>query len=404
MSIPTPSAPIADHADRRNLRFTRLYYFLFYGGSGFMTPFLSLFYVQQGLSGTQIGWVTSIGAAVTLVAAPIWAHRNAHWRNPRGMLQLFLVLTALSFLWISQQTLFWGIAVGAIFRALVGAGISPLSDSLALTITRITRAGFGSIRVWGSAGWTVFVLMSGALVQQTGLRTSLLGAFVITSLAALILFPIGSENFSVKKMQDEIEPRFRVVIAGLARNRTMIGLAVMIVFVGVAGSGVGQFENVYLRQLGAPDTLIAVIGMLSAVVEIPCMFLADRLTSRRGPYTLLMLSMLAFLGVRLGVLLVPTIPVFIGTELASGVAFSFYTVGLVRFISEQTTPHETRTVLALFNITLVNLINIVSAPFAGMVFDAFGARWVYLIAVIGYFLAWGSLYISRPRTATQIGA
>src|SRR5579859_1643242 len=103
----TPAANL----DRYDLRRTRAYYFLFYAGTGFMSPFLNLFYVQQGLNGTQIGWITSLGAFITLIAAPFWAHRNARWDNPRGVLQLFLMLTAVAYFLLSQQYLFSGIAL-----------------------------------------------------------------------------------------------------------------------------------------------------------------------------------------------------------------------------------------------------------------------------------------------------
>src|SRR5437762_1883385 len=109
--------------DRNDLRLTRLYYFLFYGGSGFLSPFLNLFLIQQGLDGTQIGWATAIFSAVTLLAAPFWTNRNTRWCNPRGILQLFLVLTALSYLWLTWQMLFWGVALVFVVRALVSAGI-----------------------------------------------------------------------------------------------------------------------------------------------------------------------------------------------------------------------------------------------------------------------------------------
>jgi MFS family permease len=386
--------------DRRDLRLTRAYYFLFYGGSGFMSPFLSLFYVQQGLTGTQIGWATSIFALVTLIAAPFWTNRNTHWRSPRGILQLFLILTALSYLWLSQQTFFWGVAAVSIFRALVSAGISPLSDSLALTVTKATQAGFGSIRVWGSFGWMVCVLVSGWTVEQAGLKFSLIGACFITVLAALILYPIEPHNFTVK-VQEQKPPNFRLVLNRLLHNGPMLGVAAMIVIIGVGNSGILQFEYVYLQQLGADKGLIGIAGMLSSAVEIPCMLWADRLATRYGAYRLLLAAMLIYVGLRVSVLLVPTIFMIMVMRALMGFAFSFFTVGLIRFIGEQTTPHETRTVLALYTITLTNLVSIVSSPVAGVLFDQFGARLLYLVAATGYFLAWAGLYLTRPLTQTH---
>ena len=99
-------------------------------------------------------------------------------------------------------------------------------------------------------------------------------------------------------------------------------------------------------------------------------------------------------------LLLPSIVAISLSRAMQGFCFSFYTVALTRFIAEQSTPAETRTTLALYTVTITNLVSIVSAPLAGAAFDAFGARWLYVIAAAGYGLAWLSLTISgRTKTA-----
>src|SRR5262249_12333687 len=140
--------------------------------------------------------------------------------------------------------------------------------------------------------------------------------------------------------------------------------------------------------------------MLSSVVEIPCMFWADRLVSRRGAYPVMLVSMLIYTGLRLSVLFVPAIFTILATRALQGFAFSFYTVAVVRFIGEQTTPHETRTVMALYTTTLTNLVGIIGSPLTGMVFDSYGTRPLYIIAAGGYFLAWVCLYFVRQSAAS----
>src|SRR5260221_9728851 len=98
-------------SSRHDLWPTRLYFLLLYASLGSISPFLNLFYVHLGLTGTQIGTVAAIASVVTLLAAPFWANRNDRWRSPRRVLQLFLFLTALALLALSQQTLFWGIVL-----------------------------------------------------------------------------------------------------------------------------------------------------------------------------------------------------------------------------------------------------------------------------------------------------
>src|SRR3954452_8983607 len=89
---------------RRDLRLTRFYYLLFFGGNGFMSPFLNIYYVKLGLSGAEVGIITAVAAAVTLVAAPYWASKNESWKNPRAILQAFMVAGSLGYLLLTQQT------------------------------------------------------------------------------------------------------------------------------------------------------------------------------------------------------------------------------------------------------------------------------------------------------------
>ena len=48
----------------------RLYYLLFFGGLGFLFPFLNLFYRRQGLTGTDIGLLGSLAASGGIGGGP----------------------------------------------------------------------------------------------------------------------------------------------------------------------------------------------------------------------------------------------------------------------------------------------------------------------------------------------
>jgi MFS family permease len=380
---------------RRDLWLARLYYFTAMGGTGFIAPYLNLFFVRVGLSGTDIGLVAAVGSVAALVAAPVWASRSRTWRHPRAMLQLALTLVALSYLWLNAQRLFWGIALVMALRALVGSGISPLSDSLALAVTGANKTGFGSVRIWASLGWIFSVLVSGWLIERTGFVAAFIGQCLIIITGVFVLFPMGTQYWqdgsTGKKTTD-----LRVVIRDLLTNRPMVGLGLMLAVIGIGNSGVGQFETVYLSQLGAQDSLLGVAGMLSAVVEVPCMLWADRLSRRHGPHRLLLAAMWMTALLRGMVLVFPSVLTIMAERALGGISFSFYAVSLVNFIGEQTAPDQTGTALALCNVTLVSLIGVIGSPLAGTAFDAVGARWLYAIAAVGYLIGWLCLRLNRP--------
>ena len=397
----------------RSLRLTRLYYFTFLGGSGFIMPYLNLFYARLGLSGTQIGWVAAAAALVALVAAPLWASRARRSRSPRRFLQGALLLVAAGYLWLSRQTTFAAILLVTAARTLVGAGIGPQSDALALQVTRRADAGFGSVRVWASIGWIFSVLAGGWLAQQVGIQASFWGVTLVTLLAIVLVGLIDIDSFipSVPNGERRLPlleaneappiplPGIRQAVDFLLHSPAMLGVALMMFVIGIANSGVLQFETIYLDSLGASESLLGVAGVLGAVVEVPCMLWADSLVRRRGPHLLLMLAMPMNIALRGIIFLLPGVSTIMLVRAMGGVSFSFYTVALVKFISQQSEAagagQMTGTLLALYTVTLTSLIGIIASPLAGFLFDHLGARGLYPIAALGYLLGWLILWLTR---------
>ena len=145
----------------RNLFFARAYYFAFMGGWGFILPFINLFYVSLGLSGTQIGTIGSVSSVVGLIVSPILVSEIKKRPQARGILQTSLILGAIGYFFLGQQTIFLTIIVIVFLQSLVGAGIMPASDAMAVHVSGEAGTGYGSVRVWASAGWIITVLTSG---------------------------------------------------------------------------------------------------------------------------------------------------------------------------------------------------------------------------------------------------
>src|SRR5215208_1920114 len=162
----------------KDLFFARAYYFAFMGGWGFILPFTNLFYVSLGLSGTQIGMIGSLSAIVGLIVSPIVVTEIKKLPQARTFLQFSLVLGALGYFLLGQQSIFTFILVIIFFHTVITAGIMPTSDSMAVTVSQGAGTGYGSVRVWASVGWIITVLSSGWLVQRLGFGAGFAGVSV----------------------------------------------------------------------------------------------------------------------------------------------------------------------------------------------------------------------------------
>ncbi len=381
---------------RRDLWMVRMYYFTMVGGGGFVGPFLNIFLASQGLDGVKIGLVTAIGSVVGLIAAPLWTRFSAQHRQPLRLLQAALILFALVTIVLSSQSVFFWLSFFYAFRILVGAGISPISDSMALHVTEALQTGFGSVRVWGSFGWAVIVLFTGWLNQNTSLRSGFYGFGIAMAASALLLTQVRASPAAAPRFARLAAVSLRDAAQRIWHNRPLIGLGIMLVIIGLANTGVAQFENIYLTQLGAGAGLVGVASMVSSVVEIPGMLYADRMVRRHNPARILVVALSLNCVLRAAVFLFPGVATIIAAKAAGGIAFSFYTVALIKYVGERTLPHETATALAIFTVTLPGLISISAAPISGYFFDLAGARWLYAAASLGYILGGLALRAAQP--------
>jgi PPP family 3-phenylpropionic acid transporter len=383
----------------RDLIFARAYYFSFMGGWGFILPFINLFYVSLGLKGAQIGTIGSVSAIVGLIVSPIIVNGIKKRPQARGILQASLLLAAICYFLLGQQTAFPAIIVIVLFQSLVGAGIMPASDAMAVHVSEEAGTGYGSVRVWASVGWILVVPISGWLIERFGFEAGFLGVSMMWLTGALFTVPIRPRYFVSAKLAGQPTSSLSTAFRQITRDRTLLGYAVAVVFMGFLNNGVLQFENVFLAELGASKQLISIAGILSAVVELPFMIYADRYVRRAGAHRVMLFAISMLFFQRAAVLLLPSIATIMIVRFIGGVSFSFMTIASVFLISSRTDPGETGTVLAIYTVTLAGLVSMLSAPVSGAIFDAIGARWLYALAATGYAIGLLSLWITRPDKA-----
>jgi MFS transporter, PPP family, 3-phenylpropionic acid transporter len=383
----------------RDLRLIRLYYLFWLGGGGFLFPYIPLFYKQQGLTGTEIGLLSTVGWGVALLAAPLWARRGDNVRNPRPLIQLGLLSSALLMFWLSQQTLFLWMAAIIALNSLINSASDPLSTSQALAITNNQKSGFGSIRVWGSIGWVIMTPLCGWLIERLGLISSFAGYAICSVLSALVLLFITT-NPPAKQADTAPAPRMDKVIAQLSRDRSMVGLAIALFIFWLANYGATQFESIYLKQLQASTFVIGLVNTTSAVIEIGAMFWADRLVRRHGAGRILGVAMLVYAVAKLIVLASPTIPAIFAMRALNGIYYSMFVVASIAYAAEGAPQGQGSTVMAFYFITLQGLTQLVAGPLGGAAFDTFGAYWLFAIALGGGLLSWLVLRLTeRPWPA-----
>ena len=387
---------------RSPLSIIRIYFFLWFAGSSFLSPYLPIFYQGRGLSGFQIGLLSSIGFAVGILAAPQWGRWADRMSAPQRLLQLAIPLSIASYLFLSRQTMFLPIVGIVILNSIFSAAQEPASAALAMRATRSTGSGFGSVRVWGSLGWSLLVWVAGWWIQNTTIQAAFYGfaASMMAGWFVLWLLKPGSPPRLAEKASPPAILSGSASAAGSSRHRPIPALLATVLMLWIAVAGVRQFETLYFKSLGAGTDLIGFTAMLSALVELPGMFASDSLTRRFGAHRVLIAGMFLDGLVRGVVLVWPSIPVLIAVRMVVGISFSMTTVGMVAYVQEYV-PHDQQTrAVALYTVVIRNIVYLFSNPVNGAIFDAFGGYWLYAIALVGNLLGGMILLLARsPKPA-----
>jgi PPP family 3-phenylpropionic acid transporter len=271
-----------------------------------------------------------------------------------------------------------------------------MSDSMAVTVSKESGIGYGSVRTFGSLGWIIALLSSGWLIARFGYIAGFVGVFGMWIAAAGVILPMRPHYFTSQQILNQPKNNLRTAIQVVLNDRVLFGFAIALIVIGFLNNGVLQFENVFLSDLGASKQLISVAGIMGAIVELPFMIYADRFARRMGVHRLMLISLSMYFFLRMIVLLLPSIVTIMAVRFIGGVAFSFYTVCFIGLISSRTKTSETGTILALYTVTIAGLVNIVAAPISGAIFDVIGPRWLYALSAAGYVIGVFCLWWVRP--------
>ncbi len=168
------------------------WYFAFFGALGMFLPYFSLWLVAHGLSATEATRVLALMPLLSLVVPPV-SGLVADARRARGWLLRGMSLGAFvafaGFFAAHARLAIW--AATALY-AFVRAPPIALADAATLDHVRRHGGSYGRIRLWGSLGFFVAVVATGALVERVGIDAILVASTVALGACAAIAFAMPS--------------------------------------------------------------------------------------------------------------------------------------------------------------------------------------------------------------------
>lgn len=365
----------------------RALYFLYYGSSASWFPFFNIYLQQLGLSGLQIGALSALRPAVSVIGQPLWGGIADLWGRRKTLIlsTLLAALATLGFVWTGR---FWIIAAWMVVYAFVANPVGSLIDSLVLDhLDRNPKASYGPLRMWGAVGWAVLSYIVGRAIAGRDLRLT----FVFSAGLMLLGFALVLRATCRAQEARPLTSRWRD-LCPLMRNRKLLVFLALVVLSQIGASCLFSFYSIYMSELGASSQVIGLAYGIQGISELPLYLVASKIIKRLGVGRTITITFFLSAARALLYSAISQPAWALAVQTMHG-TFSLFLVAAVQYVNQRVPGQWRATGQSLFWTAYFGLGSILGNVGAGLLYDRVGIRAMFgingvLVLIVAVFAVW----------------
>lgn len=353
----------------------------YFGSIGLFNPYAPLWFAHLGYSTFAIGAFAALQSWTRIVAPYGWGWLADHGGRRITLLRIAAVacLLAAAALWPVRDA--GAIALGAVIAALflANGAFTPIAETLILRHLHdggaLDARRYGRVRLWGSVGFLVAVLASGALLQATGI-----GAFPLLTCAVVALLVVAT--FRLPRPAEPPGPvHERAPIGPVLRRAAVRWFFASVMLTVLAHSSLYAFFSLYLVESGHGKAAVGVMWAISVVAEVAFFALAGRRFTRIDPHHWLVIAALAT-AVRFAATAAfgANVAVLAACQLLHVLTFAAHHLACTSLIASHFPDRLRSRASALYSVLGYGVPGVVGGVAGGWVSERFGLAAVFLAA------------------------
>lgn len=333
---------------------------------GAVLPFLGPYLDARGVGAVGVGCITAAFSLAKLVYAPPFSILVDRGLWFRGLLGLHMLLAVAAAAVVTSAR--GALALGVLFF-LVGVGYGTVLPLVEAAILERTREGrYGTLRLWGSLGFVVAAVGSGALVSGRVVEVfpvALTGTLVILAIACLP-FESGARP-QHRSGRRSLPPRLWTLLLLLTLNQ-------------VSHGPYYAFFSIHMERSGVSSAAVGALWSVAVLAELVA-FLAGPSLQRRWTLGGVLGVSLAVTPLRwLLLALPPTLPVVLLSQLGHAASFALVHLAGVQLAQRAAPPGAARSAQSLYSGLVFGLGIVAGTALAGPVYSAVGGRGAFAAA------------------------
>lgn len=248
------------------------FYFAYFALLGGVAPFLSLYFESLGFSPARIGELVAIPMLMRCIAPNLWGWLGDATGQRLLIVRVGALLTALCFAGIFWRQDYWWLAAIMALHSFFWHAVLPQFEAITLAHLGSQSARYSQLRLWGSVGFILTVVLLGLLLQRASMAVYPMAMFGIMLLIAVC---------STLVPQPPRQPASAAVAGdGFLRRLRQPGVPAFFVAVALMQLSHGPyytFLSIHLEALGYSRGLIGMLWALGVLAEIVLFMFMHRL-------------------------------------------------------------------------------------------------------------------------------
>ena len=352
------------------------YYFFYFAFIGAFSPYFGLYLQSLSFSAWDIGLLMSQMQLMRLFGPNLWGWLVDRFGHRMAIIRLagaIGLLGFLAFFWLDRLP---GMLLAMAVLAFFWSAALPLVEMLTFDHLHEERGRYGRIRLWGSVGFIVAVMSTGAILDLTP-PSGLLWV------CAAILAGILGYALMLPEAPPRAHPVDGVSIRKILRQPAVLALMSACFAMSAAHGAFYVFYSIHLDAHGYSKTAVGLLWSLGVVAEIGVFVVMPQLSRRYGLRAILLAcfaaAVLRFLVMGWGVEW-PWMMVF--AQLLHGLTFGAYHASAIAAVNQWFPGKSQGRGQALYSSLSFGAGGLLGALISGKTWDWLGSGWTFSIGAL----------------------
>ena len=387
--------------NKQDLPYWRLsnFYFFYFASLGALMPYLGVYLQSNGYSAWHVGLVLAVVQGTKIIAPNIWGWIADKNGNRMGIIRLaaFMTLLVFSMILLSTKLPFFIIVI-FLFSFFWNAML-PQFEAVTFDFLGKKTDLYGRTRLWGSVGFIVAIVGTGALMDKFGDNV------LITVVICLLFFICLSTLFVANRSKDTISTS-SFHIKEVLLQKPVVAFFVVCFLVQASHAPYYSFFSIYLTEQGFNNLVVGQIWSIGVVAEIALFLVMHHLSKRFSLRNILLLSLvLTVVRWLLIAWLVNNIFALVIAQIFHAASFGAFHVVAIQLVNQYFVGQNQGRGQALYSSIGYGLGGMCGSLMAGYLWLTLSASWVFSIAAVLSFLAllvaWVYIAKNNPLLSTN---